>query len=170
MAQKKTDIKRIAPDIKEFIDAEGKKWIQTSADDLLSLDELNEVLDGINRSIQSDEIVLARIDFQQVNREYYEAAVRLQKKLQKQTETLKKIIHESQKVIDRKNAKLKEMIEYIRKLHAVISYLNAGGEGGVLPSIQVSQPSQEAGPHAGKAEAATEAEYVETEEIDMPLD
>ena len=42
---KKTPI----PDLTEFTDDEGKKWIQTSTEDLFTVKELNEVLESIEK-------------------------------------------------------------------------------------------------------------------------
>jgi hypothetical protein len=112
------------PDIKEFIDDAGKKWIQTSTDDLFSLGELNDIFEKIEKEKDTGEVVLARIDFQKVNREYYDAALNLQKKLLTQQDLLKKIAHSSKAAIDKKNAKLKELIEYIKKLHTFITYIS----------------------------------------------
>ncbi len=33
----------------EFVDDEGKKWIQTSTEDLFSIRELNEIIDAIEK-------------------------------------------------------------------------------------------------------------------------
>lgn len=120
--------KILVPDLTEFTDEEGKKWKQTSANDLFSMKELNTILESIDREKSSEEIILARIDFQKVNKEYYEAAVTLQKKLQKQNELLEKVILDSRNKIERKNRKLKELIEYIKKLHLFIAYINKNQE------------------------------------------
>ncbi|OHD64381.1 MAG: hypothetical protein A2176_01460 [Spirochaetes bacterium RBG_13_51_14] len=125
---KKASKKTIIPDLTEFTDEEGKKWIQTSTEDLFSIKELNEILESIDKGSESDEIILARIDFQNVNKEYYETAVQLQKKLRLQSELLKKVITEARAKIDRKNKKLKELIAYIRKLHLLLVHLSAGEE------------------------------------------
>ncbi len=124
---KKSSKTRI-PDISEFIDESGKKWVQTSTDDLFSGQELNEILTTIEKDREEDSVLLARIDFQNVNREYYEAALALQSKLQKQTELLKKVITDSAVKIERKNKKLKELIDYIKKLHVLLAYMNANQE------------------------------------------
>ncbi len=114
--------KKAIPDLTEFTDDEGKKWIQTSTEDLFSVRELNEVLESIEKDKESGEIVLARIDFRRVNKEYYETVQELQATLKKRNEILKKLIIESKTVIDRKNRKLKELIDYIKKLHVLLAY------------------------------------------------
>ncbi|HOO72457.1 MAG TPA: hypothetical protein PK926_11915 [Spirochaetota bacterium] len=152
--------KNIIPDITEFTDDEGKKWVQTSTDDFFSLKELNDILDSVEKEKESGEVVLARINFQKVNKEYYDAAISLQSKLNKQTELLKKVITESKKTIVRKNAKLKELIAYIRKLHQLIAYLTAEGEGGEKISIPAAVFTA---PEPTGVEA--ESEYEEVEEV-----
>ncbi len=112
------------PNLKEFIDEDGKKWIQTSADDLFSSKEIYSVLDSLEMDKGSDEIVLARIDFQKVNKEYYEAVVDLQAKLERQNEVLKRLLFDAKETIDKKNNKLKELVNYIKKLHFFIAYNN----------------------------------------------
>jgi len=158
----------MVPDIEEFTDDEGKKWIQTSTDDLFSTRELNDVLESIEKDREAGEIVLARIDFQKVNKEYYETAVVLQKKLKKQTEILKKVINESNTIIDRKNQKLKELIEYIKKLHTFIAYINTSPEsleGMKVPIALAPQPEQPA-----VVEKEPESVYEEPEEKILPHD
>jgi hypothetical protein len=125
---KKEKKKNIIPDIKEFVDDAGKKWVQTSTDDLFTLGGLNDVLEAIEKEKQSGEIVFARIDFQKVNREYYDAAVELQKKLIRQNELLKKLTSDSKTIIERKNKKLKELIDYIKKIHTFLEYLSLKDE------------------------------------------
>ncbi len=121
---KKSSKKAIIPDITEYTDAEGKKWIQTSTEDLFSIKELNEILESIDKGSESDEIILARIDFQKVNKEYYETAMQLQKKVHQQGELLKKVITDARIKIERKNKKLRELIEYIKKLHLLLAHLS----------------------------------------------
>ncbi|OHD68600.1 MAG: hypothetical protein A2W19_12475 [Spirochaetes bacterium RBG_16_49_21] len=120
--------KHSVPDITEYTDADGKKWIQTSTADLFSIKELNEVLESIDKEAESEEIILARIDFQKVNKQYYEAAGRLQKKLRRQSALLKRIITEVKDKIDRKNKKLRELIDYIKKLHLLLVHLTSDEE------------------------------------------
>ncbi len=109
----------------EFIDGEGKKWVRTSTEDLFSLKELNEIIDAIEKKEESgEEIVLARIDFQTVNKDYYERVQELEKKLAKRTELLKRLARESKRLIDSKNRMLKELIAYTKKLQLIIAQYN----------------------------------------------
>jgi hypothetical protein len=133
---KKTTKKPLIPDLAEYTDEEGKKWIQTSTDDLFSIKELNEILESIDRGSESDEIILARIDFQTVNKEYYETAMKLQKKLGQQATLLKKVVTDARTTIERKNKKLKELIDYIKKLHTLLAHLSANEED--LQKLKVS--------------------------------
>lgn len=114
--------KSTIPDVSEFTDEDGKRWVQTSTEDLFSIKELNEILESVEKDREEGEIVLARIDFQRVNKEYYATVKELQSKLKKRNDILKKLIIESTTTIDRKNKKLKELIEYIRKLHLLLAY------------------------------------------------
>ena len=125
---KKLSKKTRVPDITEFTDEEGKKWIQTSTNDLFSSKELNDILESIEKESESDEIILARIDFQRVNKEYYENAMRLKKKVHQQGELLKKIIIDANSKIDRKNKKLRELITYIKNLHLLLAHLSSDEE------------------------------------------
>jgi hypothetical protein len=125
---KKISKKSRVPDITEFTDEEGKKWIQTSTNDLFSSKELNDILESIEKESESDEIILARIDFQRVNKEYYETAMRLKKKVHQQGELLKKIIIDANAKIDRKNKKLRELISYIKNLHLLLAHLSSDEE------------------------------------------
>lgn len=108
----------------EFVDENGEKWIQTSTDDLMSLREIKEIIGSLERDRNQGEIVLAKIDFQKVNREYYDAVQELEAKLKLREAQLQKVANESIKQIQKKNAKLKELITYIKKLHQAIEYLN----------------------------------------------
>ncbi len=128
MSTKKTLKRTVLPDKTEFTDDDGKKWIQTSADDLFSIKELNDILESIDKQAESDEIILARIDFQKVNKEYYETVQSLKKRLHQQSELLKRIIEETKIQTGRKNRKLKELIEYIKKLHLLLAHMSAGDE------------------------------------------
>ena len=127
MAIKKTIKRTVIPDITEFTDDDGKKWIQTSTDDLFSIKELNDILESIDKDAESDEIILARIDFQKVNKEYYETAQSLKKRIRQQSGLLKRVIEETKIQTERKNRKLKELIEYIKKLHMILAHLSADG-------------------------------------------
>jgi hypothetical protein len=163
---KKGTKRNIIPDLTEFTDEDGKKWIQTSADDLFSMKELNDILESIDKEKEKDEVVLARIDFQKVNREYYDAALALQTKLTKQTELLKKLAEESKKTIERKNYKLKELIEYIKKLHMFIAYINANQDR--LDEIEV--PDTISFRPVAEVEDVAESVYEEVEEVVIPND
>jgi uncharacterized coiled-coil protein SlyX len=107
---------------KEFTDIDGGKWIQTSAEDMFSLSELNKAITSIEKEKDPNEIVLARIDFRTVNREYHEAIIDLQTKLKKKEAALARLIAESRVIIDRKNKKLMELIDHIKKLQFIIDY------------------------------------------------
>jgi hypothetical protein len=107
---------------KEFTDLDGGKWIQTSAEDMFSLSELNKAIESIEKEKDPNEIVLARIDFRTVNKEYHEAIIDLQTKLKKKETALNKLITESRVIIDRKNKKLMELIDHIKKLQFIIDY------------------------------------------------
>lgn len=114
--------KKSTPEIpEEFTDKDGKKWIQTSTEDIFSVNELNDIIKTIESEKDSGEIVLAKIDFKKVNREYYEAIESLQKELKKKNVLLEKLTSESKRVINRKNKKLLELIDYIKKLHMIIA-------------------------------------------------
>lgn len=165
-AQKKHQI----PDITEFTDEEGKKWVQTSTDDLFSLKELNDILESIDRGMETDEIVLARIDFQKVNREYYDAAVALQKKLKKQSELLKKVINDSKIMIEKKNRKLRELIDYIRKLHVFIAHLNMSDEELEKFTLSPELMARALEGHEKEKEPEYESAFEEVEEEILPLD
>jgi predicted phage tail protein len=115
--------KTVEEDLKEFTDEQGKKWKQTSTEDLFSMKEFEDIFSTIEKEKDNDEIILARIDFQKVNKEYYETAVELQKKIEQQNKLIQHIAEEAKKMIDRKGEKLKELIEYIQTLHAFIAKL-----------------------------------------------
>ena len=152
--------KIIIPDISEFTDDDGKKWVQTSTDDLFSMRELNDIISSIEKERAKDEVVLARIDFQKVDREFYDAAVELQKRLQKQTRLMREYIKQSNSIIDRKYKKLKELIEYIRKLHQFLAYLNENPEDIERLNIQ-PQPDFVQQP-------VILYEYEDVEEVEVP--
>ncbi len=110
----------------EFIDSEGKKWIQSSADDIFSSDEIGKIIRSIEKEKSTGEIVLASIDFKKVNKEYYEAVENLNRELKKKDMLLKKLASETKILLDRKNKKLYELIEYIKKLHILIKNMDSG--------------------------------------------
>lgn len=154
--------KKIIPNLTEFTDDEGKKWIQTSADDLFSTKEINSILKKMEKTKESDEIVLARIDFQQVNKEYYETVVELQNKLEKQNASLKKLLIDAKETIDRKNKKLKELIDYIRKLHLLLAYYKMSPEDVEKILAEPGAVFYEPAPQEAKPEKKIEHdEYVE---------
>ena len=164
---KKTAKKSALPEITEFTDEEGKKWIQTSTEDLFSSKELNEIIESIERDNESDEIILARIDFQRVNKEYYETAMRLQKKVHRQGELLKKVISDANIKIDRKNKKLRELIDYIKKLHILLTHLATDEEE--LKKLRISPEMllQTLGESIGE-KAEEEMEFEAVEEVILP--
>lgn len=110
------------PDLTEFTDDEGQRWVQTSTEDLFSTKELNDILESVEKEKEEGDIILARIDFKRVNREYYDSVQELQAKLRRRNDVLKKLIIGSRDTIERKNKKLKELIEYIKKLHMLLAY------------------------------------------------
>jgi hypothetical protein len=172
---KKPQKPNIIPDLREFTDEEGKKWIQTSTDDLFSMKEFNDIITSIEKDREKGEIVLARIDFKKVNREYYETAVALQEKLDRQTELLKKLAAESRETINRKNLKLKELIEYIRKLHYFIASLNSNIKD--IDKVRImAVPAESGEPAPEKAAPAMTREskplsvYEEVKEEIIPLE
>jgi hypothetical protein len=148
------------PQLTEFTDDDGKKWIQTSTEDLFSIKELNEILETIDRDKEAGEIVLARIDFQKVNKEYYQSVQELQGRLKKRNEQLRKLLLETKTVIDRKNKKLRELIDYIRKLHLLLAYYKLRPED--FDKLKFAPEMYAA---AGKPEEAV-LEEVETPKID----
>lgn len=118
---KKKDVKT------EFTDGDGKKWVQTSTDDLFSLKELNDVIKTIEKDRQDGEIVLAHIDFKKVNKEYYDTVLTLQETIRKKDMLMKRLINESKTLIERKNRKLSELIVYIKDLHKIIAHVQSEG-------------------------------------------
>jgi len=158
---KKSERKIIIPDLKEFTDDSGKKWVQTSTDDLFSIKELNEIITSIEKERAKDEVVFARIDFQKVDKEFYDTAIELQQRLQKQGKLLQNYAAETKKVINRKNVKLKELIEYIKQLHQFIAHMNANPEEAAQLNIPVTFGT------AGYQAPEVVSEYEEVEEIPM---
>ena len=154
----------IVPDLTEFTDNEGKKWIQTSTDDLFSTKELNDIITTIEKEREKDEVIIARIDFQKVDREFYDAATELQKRLKNQTELLKKYVSQSTGIIERKNKKLRELIDYIKKMHLILSYLNANPDE--IDNIKLAP----AAPLEEQTRKKISSVYEEVEEIVLPPD
>lgn len=113
---------------KEYTDAQGEKWVQTSTEDIFALKELNEIIASIEKEKDKGEMVLARIDFRTVNKEYYDSLQELQKKLAHKEELLKKLVVESKRVIKRKNDKMLELIGYIKQLQLLVAYNNLDEE------------------------------------------
>ena len=161
MFNKNKTLKSEIPDLSEFIDDEGKKWVQTSTDDLFSINELNEILESLEKEKTDDDIILARIDFQKVNKDYYNAAIKLQKEITQKNTLLKKVISESKNSIQQKNVKLKELINYIKKLHLFIAAINKQ-DGDLstisIPNLMASKPVED-GLH----------EYQDVEELKLHL-
>ncbi len=139
---KKKEKKALIPDLREFTDDSGKKWVQTSTDDLFSIKELNEIITSMEKERAKDEVIFARIDFQKVDKEFYDQALELQHRLQKQGKLLQNYVSETKRVIDRKNKKLKELIEYIRQLHQFIAHMNANPEEAAMLNIPVTIGAQ----------------------------
>lgn len=142
---KKSEKKVIIPDLREFTDDTGKKWVQTSTDDLFSIKELNEMITSIEKERAKDEVIFARIDFQKVDKEFYDTALELQQRLHKQGKLLERYMSETKKVINRKNLKMKELIDYIKNLHQYIAHINANPEDADNLALNISfgtQPEQ----------------------------
>lgn len=159
--------KKEVPDFQEFTDDEGKKWIQTSTDDLFSVKELNDIIESVENEKVPGEIVLARIDFKKVNKEYYDKVQELQQKLKKRTELLNKLVAESRRTVDKKNQKLKELIAYIKKLHVLLAYYKQSPEEFKkieIPSLIYKVVAQEA-PVIDEKPGAKPMVYTEVEEV-----
>lgn len=155
--------KIIIPDLTEFTDDEGNIWVQTSTDDLLSSRELNDILESIEKDTTPDEIVLARIDFQRVNKKYYEEIIELQAKLKKRDEIIKKIIIESKKAFEKKNNKLKELIDYIKELHLLLSYYKVNPENIVETGVPLKTLLELQSQRDNKKEKKPENENIDEE-------
>jgi hypothetical protein len=123
----KKSIKNITKD-SEFIDNDGKKWVQTSTEDLFSIKEMQDVFERVEKDKETGEIVLARIDFQSVNKDYYDKVLELQAELKRKNDALKRLLIEAKRNIKKKNEKLKELIIYIKKLHLLLAYYNSNPE------------------------------------------
>ncbi len=165
---KKTARKQSIPDSAEFTDHDGKKWVRTSTEDLFSIKELNDILESIENEGKSDEIILARIDFQKVNKEYYEKASELEKKLRQQSELMKNFISEAKEKIDRKNKKLYELIEYIKKLHLLLAHLSGNEEELKNLKIDLSSGSTAGDGKGIASHEAAEQQYETIEEVPLP--
>lgn len=151
------------PDLTEFIDDEGTKWVQTSTDDLFSSKELNEILESVDRDRDAGEIILARIDFQKVNKEYYEKVLELQSKLKKRNEMLKRLLIDAKQSIDRKNAKLKELIDYIKKLHVYLKHANLSAQD--LEKARILPLEEETPMAVPENKPPVAVEYADVDEI-----
>mgnify|MGYP006296995905 FL=1 len=159
--------KKEIPDFQEYTDEEGQKWIQTSTDDLFSVKELNDIIESVESEKVPGEIVLARIDFKKVNKEYYDKVLELQQKLKKRTDLLNKLVAESRKTVDRKNQKLKELIAYIKKLHMLLAYYKQSPEDFQkieIPSLVYRVVKEEA-PVMEEGPVMQPIEYTEVEEV-----
>jgi ribosomal protein S18 len=158
---KNSEKKAIIPDLKEFVDENGKKWVQTSTDDLFSIKELNEMISSIEKERARDEVVFARIDFQKVDKEFYDTAIDLQKKLQKQGKLLQNYVAETTRIINRKNSKLTELVEYIKQLHQFIVLINSDPEEAKKLDLSFLTKSR------SESKPDIISEYEEVEEIAM---
>ena len=161
---KNSEKKTIIPDLKEFVDETGKKWVQTSTDDLFSIKELNDMISSIEKERDKDEVIFARIDFQKVDKEFYDTALELQKKLQKQSGLFQKYVAETTVIINRKNSKLVELIEYIKQLHQFIALMNSDPEEAEKLDVSPIIVSR------SEAKPEMVSEYEEVEEVLMPDD
>lgn len=148
---------------KEYTDAQGEKWVQTSTEDIFALKELNEIIASIEKEKDKGEMVLARIDFRTVNKEYYETIQDLQKKLAHKEELLKKLVHESKRVISRKNGKMLEMIRYIKQLQMLVAYNNLDKES--LERIKLDPMAILAAQTVSSEEQEEVEEYEDVSEI-----
>jgi hypothetical protein len=143
---------------KEYTDAQGEKWVQTSTEDIFALKELNEIIASIEKEKDKGEMVLARIDFRTVNKEYYDSLQELQKKLAHKEELLKKLVFESKRVIKRKNDKMLELIGYIKQLQLLVAYNNLDEES--LEKIRLNPESILSAKVSEEKEAVEEYEDV----------
>ena len=158
---KTSEKKIIIPDLKEFVDENGKKWVQTSTDDLFSIKELSEMISSIEKEREKDEVIFARIDFQKVDKEFYDTAIDLQRKLQKQGKLLQNYVAETTKIINRKNSKLTELVEYIKQLHQFISLMNSDPDEAEKLDLSALTKSR------SESKPDIVSEYEEVEEIAM---
>ena len=158
---KNSEEKTMSPDLEEFIDENEKKWVQTSTDDLFSIKKLNDIISAIEKEKEKVEVAFARIDFQKVDKEFYNTALELQKKLQKQSKLLQNYVAETARIINRKNNKLTELIEYIKQLHQFIALINSDPKNAEKINLSLlTTPPSETVPDIV-------SEYEEVEEITM---
>jgi uncharacterized coiled-coil protein SlyX len=96
--------------------------------------------------------------------------MKLQAKIRKMTDLLKKVITDSRQKIERKNAKLKELIEYIKKLHIFIAHINTSPEE--LEKLRISPDliMQTMADQTRQAGPEYVAEYEDVEEVVLPLE
>jgi len=164
----KKSVKPKGQSFTEFIDTEGKKWVQTSTEDLFSIKEINDIIGKIEKKEdEAEDIILARIDFKQVNKDYYEKTIELQERLKKKNEMLKKLVEEARTVISKKNLMLRELIDYVKKLHLIFAYYNINPRN--VEKVDIP-PEMMEGILRTKEEAPREfeeeqIEYTEVEEI-----
>jgi hypothetical protein len=151
---------------REYTDAQGEKWVQTSTEDIFALKELNEIIASIEHEKDRGEIVLAKIDFRTVNKEYYDSIQTLQTELKHKDELLKKLAVEAKRVIKRKNDKMIEMIRYIKQLQLLVAYNNLDRESlekiNIDPAALLSARKQE--------EQEETVEYEDVAEIALTAD
>ncbi|HPQ53663.1 MAG TPA: hypothetical protein PK253_10475 [Spirochaetota bacterium] len=164
----KKSVKPKGQSFTEFIDTEGKKWVQTSTEDLFSIKEINDIIGKIEKKEdEAEDIILARIDFKQVNKDYYEKTIELQERLKKKNEMLKNLVEEARTVISKKNLMLRELIDYVKKLHLIFAYYNINPRN--VEKVDIP-PEMMEGILRTKEEAPREfeeeqIEYTEVEEI-----
>lgn len=120
-------------------DGEGKKWVKTSPEDLFTIREINDVMRSFEDA-DDNEIILAHVDFKKVNREYYDAVKELQERLRRKDLALKNLAERSRRVIERKNEKLNELIQYIRKLHMVVAHYQKGKDASLISVAEIAPP------------------------------
>ena len=161
---RKKSKENILPDLTEFIDEDGKRWIQTSTEDLFSSKEFADIMESVESNRETGDIILARIDFQRVDKEYHERVIELQEKLKKQNKLLKKLLIDAKKTLDRKNRKLKELIDYIKKLHLLLAYYKLSPENiekmGILPDLLLDSKRIEEEVEEKKIEYAEVEEFL----------
>lgn len=140
-----------------------ENWVQTSTDDLFSTKELNEVIKTIEQDRSSEEIVLAKINFETVNKEYYDTVKYLEAELTKKDKLLKTLISKTRVLMDRKNKKLNELIEHVKKLHMIIAYYNKDSKN--IDKLHVPQEVYVSTPKIIEEEVQEKEEYIKSKEI-----